>query len=420
MKRKEKIMAMQAHEIMSDKLIDELLVNTKTKEDLFGKEGLLKNLTKRLMERLLEAEMTNHLGYMKHAIEGNNTGNSRNGKTKKTVKTGNGEVQIVVPRDREGEFEPILVEKRQSRLAGLDDNILSLYAKGMTVRDIQAHMEELYGAAISRDLISTITDSVLEDVKAWRCRPLDELYPIVFIDGFVAKCRLDGRVENRTVYVIYGINLEGHKDVLGLYLGAAEGAKFWLSVLTEIRNRGLKDIFVLCADGLKGLPEAVEATFPQTTFQTCIVHMVRNSLNYVPYREKKAVAADLKKIYRADTLVLAEQALDDFEITWGDQYGAIVKSWRQNWEKIVPFLDYPKEIRKVIYTTNIIESLNKTLRKSVKNRGHFSTEDGLMKVLYLAIKGVSKNWTMPICDWKQALNQFAIMFTDRLPSKLFL
>ncbi len=413
-------MAMQTHEMLSDEMIDELLVNTKTSEDLFGKEGLLKNLTKRLMERLLEAEMTNHLGYMKHAIEGNNTGNSRNGKTKKTVKTGNGDVQIVVPRDREGDFEPILVEKRQSRLAGLDDNILSLYAKGMTVRDIQAHLEELYGAAISRDLISTITDSVLEDVKAWRSRPLDELYPIVFIDGFVAKCRLDGRVENRTVYVIYGINLEGHKDVLGLSLGAAEGAKFWLSVLTEIRNRGLKDIFVLCADGLKGLPEAVEATFPQTTFQTCIVHMVRNSLNYVPYREKKIVAADLKKIYRADTLVLAEQALDDFEITWGDQYGAIVKSWRQNWEKIVPFLDYPKEIRKVIYTTNIIESLNKTLRKSVKNRGHFSTEDGLMKVLYLAIKGVSKNWTMPLCDWKQALNQFAIMFSDRLPSKLFL
>lgn len=257
-------------------------------------------------------------------------------------------------------------------------------------------------------------------MKAWRSRPLDELYPIVFIDGFVAKCRLDGRVENRTVYVIYGINLEGHKDVLGLSLGAAEGAKFWLSVLTEIRNRGLKDIFVLCADGLKGLPEAVEATFPRTTFQTCIVHMVRNSLNYVPYREKKIVAADLKKIYRADTLVLAEQALDDFEITWGDQYGAIVKSWRQNWEKIIPFLDYPKEIRKVIYTTNIIESLNKTLRKSVKNRGHFSTEDGLMKVLYLAIKGVSKNWTMPLSDWKQALNQFAIMFSDRLPSKLFL
>jgi putative transposase len=325
-------MAEQAE--VRDEIIDELLGSAKTSEDLFGKEGLLKNLSKRLMERLLEAEMTNHLGYMRHAIEGKHTGNSRNGKSKKTVRTGNGTIDIAVPRDRESEFEPILIGKRQSRLAGLDDNILSLYAKGMTVRDIQAHLEELYGAVISRDLISTITDAVLEDVKAWRCRPLDGLYPIVFIDGFVAKCRLDGRVENRTVYVIYGINMEGQKEVLGLYLGAAEGAKFWLSVLTEIKNRGLKDIFILCADGLKGLPEAVEATFPQAIFQTCIVHMVRHSLNYVPYTEKKAVAADLKKVYQSDTVSLAEQVLDDFELTWGEKYAAIVKSWRQNWEKI--------------------------------------------------------------------------------------
>jgi putative transposase len=411
---------MTTQKILSNEIIDELLGSTKTGDDLFGKDGLLKNLTKRLMERLLEAEMTNHLGYMKHASEGNNTGNSRNGKTKKTVKTGNGVVEIEVPRDRESEFAPVLVGKRQSRLAGLDDNILSLYAKGMTIRDIQSHLEEIYGTEISRDLISTITDAVLEDVKAWRCRPLDELYPITFIDGFVAKCRLDGRVENRTVYVVYGVNLEGQKDVLGLYLGAAEGAKFWLSVLTEIKNRGVKDIFILCADGLKGLPEAVEATFPQAIFQTCIVHMVRQSLNYVPYTEKKAVAADLKKIYHSDTAELAAQALNDFEITWGDKYSVIVKSWRQNWEKIIPFLDFPKEIRKVVYTTNIIESLNRTLRKSVKNRGHFSTEDGLMKVLYLAIQGVSKKWTMPVRDWKQALNQFSIMFESRFPSVLLI
>ncbi len=370
------------------------------------------------MERLLEAEMTNHLGYMRHSIEGNNTGNSRNGKTKKTVKTGNGDIQIAVPRDRTSDFAPVLVEKRPSHLKGFDDNILSLYAKGMTVRDIQTHLGELYGTEISRDLISTITDAVLEDVKAWRNRPLDELYPIVFIDGFVAKCRLEGRVENRTVYVIYGINVEGQKDVLGLYLGAAEGAKFWLTVLNEIKNRGLKDIFILCADGLKGLPEAVEATFPKAIFQTCIVHMVRHSLNYVPYTEKKAVAEDLKKIYHSDTADLAAQALDDFELTWGDKYGAIVKSWRNNWVKIIPFMEFPQEIRKVIYTTNIIESLNRTLRKSVKNRGQFSTEDSLMKVLYLAIKGVSKKWTIPVRDWKQALNQFSIMFADRLPDRL--
>jgi putative transposase len=406
---------MTARNTVRDEIIDELLGNTKSAEDLFGAEGLLKNLSKRLMERLLEAEMTNHLGYMRHAIEGNNTGNSRNGKTKKTVKTGNGNIEIEVPRDRESEFQPVLIEKRESRLAGLDTNILSLYSKGMTIRDIQTHLHELYGTEISRDLISTITDAVLEDVKIWRSRPLDSLYPIVFIDGFIAKCRLEGRVENRTVYVIFGINMEGEKDVLGLYLGAAEGAKFWLSVLTEIKNRGLQDILILCADGLKGLPEAVEALFPKATFQTCLIHIVRHSLNYVPYTEKKDVATGLKKIYHADTLTLAEQALDDFEITWGNKYGSIVKSWRQNWDKIIPFLSFPKEIRKVIYTTNIIESLNNTLRKSVRNRGHFSTEDSLMKVLYLAIKGVSKKWTMPIRDWKQALNQFAILFSDRLP-----
>ncbi len=402
---------------ISNEMLDELLGNAKTQDDLFGKDGLLKQLSKQLMERLLDMEMTNHLGYMKHAVEGDNSGNSRNGKTKKTVKTGNGDIEIAVPRDRQSEFQPILVEKRQSHLKGLDDQVLSLYARGMTVRDIQSHLTELYGTEISRDLISTMTDAVLEDVTEWRNRPLDKLYPIVFIDGFVAKCRLDGRVSNRAVYVIYGITMEGQKEVLGLYIGENEGAKFWLQVLTELKNRGVDDIFILCADGLKGLPESVEATFPKAIFQTCIVHMVRHSLNYVPYQEKKAVAEDLRKIYQSSTRDLANQALDDFELTWGDKYAAIVKSWRQNWEKITPFLDFPIEIRKVIYTTNIVESLNATLRKAVRNRGHFSTEDSLMKVLYLAIRGVSKKWTMPVRDWKFALNRFAIMFPGRFPEK---
>lgn len=406
--------------VIREEVLDELLGSkeVKTQGDLFGKDGILKQLSKQLMERLLEAEMTNHLGYTKHAIEGHNGGNSRNGKTKKTVKTGNGDIEIAVPRDRESEFEPILVEKRKSHLKGLDDQILSLYAKGMTVRDIHDHLSELYGTEISRDLISTITDAVLEDVTEWRNRPLDKVYPIVFIDGFVSKCRLDGAVSNRTVYVVYGINIDGQKDVIGLYLGEAEGSKFWLQVLTELRNRGLEDIFILCADGLKGLPEAVENAFPKALFQTCIVHMVRHSLNYVPYTEKKAVAADLKKIYESSTVDLALQALDEFELTWGDKYQIIVKSWRNNWEKITPFMQFPIEIRKVIYTTNIVESLNNTLRKSVRNRGHFPTEDALMKVLYLAIKGVSKKWTMPVRDWKLALNRFAIMFPERFPEKL--
>lgn len=400
-------------------IIDALIGKAKSQEDLFGKDGLLKQLNKQIIERILEEELTQTLGYEKNS-KSNETENSRNGKTSKTLKTGAGEITIEVPRDRKAEFEPALVPKRQTRLSGLNDQVLALYAKGMTVRDIEAFLEELYGTNISRDLISKITDGVLEEVKLWRSRPLESVYPIVYIDGFVAKCRVDGHVNNCTVYVIYGINIEGQKEVLGLYIGDNEGAKYWLAVLNELKNRGLEDIFLLCADGLKGLSESVSAVYPKAIFQTCIVHMVRNSLNYVPWEEKSAVATDLKKVYSADTVALAEQALDDFELTWGDKYSAIVKSWRSNWAKVIPFFDFPKEIRKVIYTTNVIESLNNTLRKAVRNRGHFPTDDALYKVLFLAIRGVSKKWTMPIRDWKQALNQFAIMFPDRMPRELMI
>lgn len=400
---------------ITDEMLDEMIGTAKTQDDVFGKNGLINTLSKRLLERMFDSELTHHLGYKKHAVEGRNSGNSRNGKTTKIVKTSHGELELSVPRDRNSHFEPVLIEKRQNRLKVIDDLILSLYGKGMTVRDIQEHVEELYGTEVSSDLISTITDSILSEVTEWRNRPLDKVYPIVFIDGFVVKARSDGVVCNRTIYVVYAINIEGKKDVLGLYLGENEGAKFWLYVLTELKNRGMEDIFILCADGLKGLPEAVETAFPKTTFQTCIVHMMRHSLNYVPYTDKKIVAADLKKIYQSNTVALAQEALDEFELTWGDKYPAIVKSWRNNWEKITPFLQYPKEIRRVIYTTNIVESLNSTLRKAVRNRGHFSTEDGIMKVLYLAIRGVSKKWNMPIREWKQALNHFAILFEDRFP-----
>ncbi len=403
---------------ISDEMLDGLIGDAKTEQDIFGKGGLIKALSKRLIERMLESEMDHHLGYAKHAVAGNNSGNSRNGKSSKQVILENGKVDISVPRDRNGEFNPQLIEKRRMRLSGAEDVILSLYGKGMTVRDIQAHVEELYDHKISKDLVSSITDGIIDEMKEWRNRPLDALYPIIFIDGFVVKCRLDKAVSNRTVYVIFGINLQGEKNVLGLYLGESEGSKYGLSVLTELKNRGLKDVFILCADGLKGLPESVEASFPQTIFQTCIVHMVRHSLNYVPYTDKKVVAGDLKKIYSADTVELAAEYLDEFEITWGDKYGAILKSWRENWSRVIPFFDYPKEIRKVIYTTNIIESLNRTLRKAVKNRGHFPTENAVMKVLYLAIKGVSKKWAHPIRDWKSALNQFAIRFSDRFPDTL--
>lgn len=401
---------------IKQEIINELLVGANTKEDLFGAEGLLKQLSKQLIEGMLESEMTHYLGYDKNSKDGNNTGNSRNGKGCKKIKTGSGELDIEVPRDRNSQFEPQLIEKRKSRLAGLDDQVLQLYARGMTVRDIQSFLKDLYGTEISRDLISTITDGILDEVNSWRNRPLDRLYPIVYIDGFVSKCRLDGHVANRTVYVVYGIDQEGYKDVLGLYLGEKEGAKYWLSVLTELKNRGLQDIFLICADGLKGLPESIEASFPKAVFQTCVVHMIRHSLKYVPHKEKKAVASDLKKVYQADTLTLAEEALDEFELVWGEKYPAIIKSWRNNWENIIPFFDFPKDIRRVIYTTNIIESLNRTLRKSVKTRGHFPTEDSLMKVLYLAIKGVSKKWTMPLRNWTEAMNQFSIVFGDRYTS----
>ncbi len=403
--------------MIKKELISDLLSEINSEQELFGKDGLLKILTRELVEGLLDKEMNHHLGYEKHDKNGYNSGNSRNGKTSKKVKTGNGTVNINVPRDRAGEFEPSLIGKRQTRLNELDDQIIELYGYGMTVRDISSYVHSLYGTEVSRELISTVTDGILEDVQAWRNRPLDKLYPIVYIDGLVVKCRLGGQVINRTVYVVYGINREGHKEVLGLYLGENEGAKYWLHVLTELKNRGVEDIFILCADGLKGLPEAVEATFPKTIFQTCIVHLVRNSLKYVPYQEKKAVADALKAIYQAQTLELAEAALDDFELEWGDKYPAIIRSWRNNWPQVIPFFDFDQAIRKIIYTTNMIESLNRTLRKSIKTRGQFSTEEAVMKVLYLTIQRSSKKWTAPIRNWTQAMNQFAIKFGDRFTTE---
>lgn len=405
---------------ISKDIIDQLAKNIKTERDLFGSDGLLKQLSKQLIERALETELTETIGHDKHSFVSSADKNYRNGTSKKTIKTDNGEIELDIPRDRNGEFEPTLVKKHQRRLEGLDSQILALYARGMTTRDIQAYIKELYGTEISPDLISKVTDSILDEVNAWRNRPLDPIYPIVYIDGFVVKCKQERHVVNSTVYVIFGINCNGYKDVLGYYLGETEGAKYWLSVLNELKNRGLSDILMICADGLKGLPESIEAAYPKATFQTCIVHLIRNSLNFVPYKDKRAVAADLKKIYTADTVELAASALDDFELEWGDKYQAIVKSWRNNWENATPFFNYPKDIRKIIYTTNIIESLNRTLRKSVKTRGHFPTADSVFKVLYLATQNAAKKWSMPVRDWRQALNQFSIMYPGRIPEKLMM
>ncbi len=399
-----------------DRLLDQL-VKGKTPDELLGRDGLLKELTKRLVERALEGELTSHLGYEKHATEGRNTGNSRNGATPKGVLTGAGELDIEVPRDRNGEFEPQLVKKGQRRLAGFDDKVIALYARGLTTREIQGHLFDLYGTEVSPTLISNVTDAVLEDVRTWQSRPLDAVYPILYLDAIHLKLRSSGAVQNQAVYVALGITLEGQKDLLGLWVGESEGAKFWLGVLTELRNRGVRDILVACVDGLKGFPEAIENLYPQTQVQLCIVHMVRNSLRYVSWKERKIIALDLRKIYAASTAEAAEQALEAFARKWDGRFPSISRSWRDQWQRVIPFFGYPPEIRKVIYTTNAIESINAQLRKVTRKRGAFPNPDSVRKVLYLAISKASERWARPIKDWVAALNHFTMVFEGRVPNR---
>jgi putative transposase len=398
----------------TDKLLDELLAGKKP-EDILGKDGVLDDLRKRLFERALEGEMTDHLGYPPHSPAGQLTGNSRNGKTHKTIKDKNGELEIAVPRDRNGEFEPQLVKKRQRRLPGFDDKVIALYARGMTTREIQGHLKELYGSEVSPSLISNVTDSVMEDVKAWQSRPLDAVYPIVYLDAIHLKMRAEGQVQNQAVYLALGINLDGYKELLGLWIGESEGAKFWLGVLTELQNRGVEDILIACVDGLKGFPEAIETVYPKTQVQLCIIHLVRHSLRYVSWKERKAVAADLRAIYAAATVEAAEQALESFEKKWQARFPSIARSWRSNWANIIPFFSYPPAIRKVIYTTNAIESIQAQLRKVTRNRGAFPSPEAVRKILYLAIERISKKWKRPIMDWVAALNHFSVVFEGRIP-----
>ena len=393
-------------------LLEELLKDYKSPEDLLGQGGLLKELTKALVEKALDGELTHHLGYSKHSAS--KSDNARNGKSKKGLLTDHGKMEIVSPRDRNGSFEPELVKKRQTRFDGFDDKILSMYSRGMTVREIQGHLEDIYAVEVSPDLISSVTDSVLEEVRAWQNRPLDAVYPIVFMDALRVKIRDNGHVINKAVYMALGVNLDGHKEVLGLWVAKEEGAKFWLKVVTELKNRGLKDMFIACVDGLKGFPEAIESVYPETQVQLCVVHMVRNSLRFVPWKDKKAVVADLKIIYTATNAEVAKENLNAFRIKWNEKYPTIADSWERNWEGLIPFLSYPDYIRKAIYTTNAIESLNRSLRKVTKNRGSFPNDESALKLLYLALTNISKKWTMPIRLWKQALNQFAILFPGRL------
>jgi putative transposase len=397
-------------------LLDTLMQDYKNPEDLIGETGLLKQLTKQLLERAMQAEMTEHLGYEKNASVSNDAGNTRNGSYNKNIKGDFGQLDVTVPRDRNASFEPVILPKGQSRFTGFDDKIIALYARGMTTRDIQAHLEEIYGVDISPTLVSQVTKAVQEEIVLWQNRPLEEIYPIVYLDALRIKVRQDNRVINKAVYLAVGVNLDGIKEVLGLWIAENEGAKFWLQVMTELKNRGLKDIFVACVDGLKGFAEAIETVFPDTQVQLCIVHMVRHSLNYVSWKQRKEVAADLKLIYSAPTLEQAELNLAQFEATWNASHPMIGKSWRNNWERIIPLFAYPPQIRKAIYTTNAIESINMSLRKVTKNRGSFPNDEAMIKLLYLALQNISKKWTMPIRDWKAALNQFTIMFEDRMPT----
>ena len=402
-----------AKKAVPKELLDSLLADYRKPEDLIGEHGLLKQLTKLLVEKALEAELADHLGHGKNEPVENPAGNTRNGKSKKTLKGEFGELPIEIPRDRHGTFEPQLIPKHQTRWTGFDDKILSLYARGMTVREIQSHLEEMYGTEVSPTLISSVTDAVIDEVKAWQSRPLDALYPIVYLDCIHVKVR-DGSVRVKAVYLAIGINMSGEKEVMGLWIAQTEGAKFWLQVVTELKNRGVQDIFIACVDGLKGFPEAIEAVYPHAAVQLCIVHMVRNSLNYVSWKMRAEVAADLKRIYTCATADEAEQMLGEFEDKWDDAYLPISQSWRRNWARIIPFFDYPPEIRKVIYTTNAIESVNMSLRKITKNRGSFPSDEALLKLFFLALRNISKKWTMPIRDWKAALTRFTIQFEDRM------
>lgn len=441
----------------TDKLLDEILKDYQTPEQILGENGILKQLTKRLAERALQAELTHHLGYGKHDYQGkaakddledflsdipqdsqtpeclsnaeeNDTivlsetktvvkpkkGNARNGTTSKTVRTDFGELQLDIPRDRVGSFEPQFIKKHERTLNGFDDKVISLYSRGMSTRDIQAHLKEIYGVEVSSTFISTVTDSVIDEVKNWQQRPLEPVYPVVYLDGLVVKNREEGIATNRCVYLALGINTEGRKELLGLWISPNEGGKFWLKVVNELKSRGVQDIFIACCDGLKGFPEAIETVFPKTKVQLCIVHQVRNSLKYVSYKQRKEIATDLKTIYGADTLAQAEDNLLAFAEKWDGEHPQIAKSWHENWGRLTTFFDYPKDIRRVIYTTNTIESLNASLRKVTSTKRTFPNDDAVLKALYMALNNTMQKWTMPIKEWKPAMRQFVMLYGHRV------
>jgi putative transposase len=400
---------------ISDEALDALLAGVSTAEEIAGPDGVLAHLTRRLLNRALEAELTEHLGYPPGQAPPGGAGNARNGQPGKTILTDQGPLRIRSARDRNGTFEPQIVKKRQTRWVGFDEKVIALYGRGLTVREIRGYLEEMYGTDVSPDLISKITDAVLEDAKQWQQRPLDAVYPIVYLDALIVKIRDGQSVRNHACYLAIGVNTDGERDVLGMWFQRTEGAKFWLQVLTELKHRGVQDVLVCCVDGLTGFTDAIEAVFPHTWVQTCIVHQVRSSLRFVPYKDRKPVAADLRKIYTAVDQDAAADELQAFAEKWDGKYPTISSSWLEHWEQITPFLAFPADLRRVVYTTNSIEALNRQIRKIIKTRGHFPTEDAARKLIYLAITNAEKKWKQTY-NWNSALAAFKIHFGDRLPN----
>ncbi|NUB25089.1 IS256 family transposase [Azospirillum brasilense] len=402
-------MARRKQPSIPDALLDQLLAGTDPKS-AFAKDGLLDELKKALAERALNAEIDHHL----ESGEPDGRSNSRNGYGRKTVLTDTGKIALEVPRDRLGTFDPQLIAKYQRRFPGFDEKIISMYARGMSVREIQGHLRELYGIEVSPDLVSAVTDAVLEEVAAWQERPLEPLYPLVFFDALRVKVRDEGTVRNKAVHVALGVRPDGTKEVLGLWIEQTEGAKFWLRVMSELKNRGVEDVLIAIVDGLKGFPEAITAVFPQAQVQTCIVHLIRGSLEFVSWKDRRAVAAALKEVYRATDAVAGERALEAFAAgPWGTKYPAIALAWRRNWAAVIPFFAFPDDVRRIVYTTNAIEALNAKLRRAVRTRGHFPTDDSALKLLFLVLNQVSKDWKMPPREWGMAKAQLAILFEDR-------
>ena len=397
---------------LTNKIVEELLSKADPKE-LFGRDGLFQKLKKQIVERVLASELEHDLGYSKHSKAPKIDNNRRNGSYEKTIIDENGnQLTVDVPRDREGEFTPQLLPKGVRRFNGFDDKVISLYARGMSMSEIQGHLEEIYQTDISKDLISTITDGVIDEVTRWQNRPLDSIYPILYLDCIHVKSRDNNIVINKAVYLAIAVNIEGKKELLGIWIGKNEGSKFWMQIITELKNRGVEQIYVACVDGLKGFPEAIGSIFPNTIVQLCIVHMVRNSVKYVSYKDLKEVTRDLKKIYTAATEEMAHFELKQFGAKWDNKYPVISDIWQRNWSGIVPFFAFPTEIRKVIYTTNVIESVNRQIRKIIKNKGVFPDDKSIQKIIFLALRNAAKKWTMPLKDWPLALNQFEILCGD--------